>query len=238
LTSTKHTGETGGAPPPPPPPHAALAVDDGCPKGFPNHQDSFELFNWTTIVVGLAVLVSLGKWILDRWRPQQIKSVDVCPRIPPTVVQILPDICFRPDLTSAYDPNSYLMSSLLPRQELFYDCGCKRVLDDVQFNISTKEAFEILNGAARPKFHQNGADIGCGKHAPTISTSALSRLDIIFPLLFSLVIYLVGYTHCLLGQCRDTPIKQYPGGTSHVSSSCCICLLSTLFLIHGCLARF
>ena len=176
--------------------------------------------------------------MLPRRKPQQIKSVDIYPGIPPAVVQILPDTCFRPDLASAYDSNSYPTSSFLPRQELFYDCGCKRVLDGSQFNISTKEAFEILNGAARPKLHRNGADIGCGKHAHTISTSALSRLDTIFPFLFSLVIYLVGYTHCILGQHRGTPIKQYSGGTSHVSSSCYICLLSTLFLIHDCLARF
>jgi hypothetical protein len=139
----------------------------------------------------------------------------------PTVIQIPPDICLRPDLASVYDPSSYPTPSCLPRQRPFCDWGCERVLDGVQFNISTDAAFEILNGAARPQ--QNEADTGCSTQAPTIATPALSRLDAIILFLFSLVIYLMGHIHRLPGRPRGTPANQHPGGTSHVSSNCCIC---------------
>jgi hypothetical protein len=242
-TSARQTGETGGAPPPPPPPppQVALAVDGGRPRGFPSHQNSFEFFNWTTTVVGLAVLFFLGKRALNGRNAQRInRSADICPVISascPTVIQIPPDMCLRPDLASVYDPSSYPTPSCLPRQGPFCDWGCERVLDGVQFNISTEdlEAFETPNGAARPQ--QNEADTGYGSQAPTIATPALSRLDAIILSLFSLVIYLMGHIHRLPGRPRGTPADQHPGGTSHVSSNCCICQ-STFFLIHDCLAPF
>ncbi|KIM34815.1 hypothetical protein M413DRAFT_391297 [Hebeloma cylindrosporum] len=219
-TSAKQASEFGGAPPPPPPPPSqiALAVDDGLPKGFPSHQNPFELFDWITTAVGLAVLFSLGKWACDRRNAQRVsKSVEVCPMIStscPTIVQIPPNMCLRPDLASVYDPISYPTPACLPRQGLFYDWGCERVSDGAQFNISTEEAFEILNGAARPNFHQNRADIGCGDHA-RITTPALSSLDIIVIFLFSLVAYLMGYVHRFLGWPRSTPTDRQAGRTSH-----------------------
>jgi hypothetical protein len=169
------------------------------------------------------------------------RLVDICPVISascPTDIQNPPDMCLRPDIASVYDPSSYPTPSCLPRQGPFYDWGCERVLDGVQFNTSTEEAFEILNGAARPKFHQNEADIGCGNHAPTISTPTLSRPDAIILFLFSLVVYLAGYVYRLPGRRRGTPTNQHVSVSSHVSSDCCICLQSTFSLMHDCLARF
>jgi len=219
-TSARQTGETGGAPPPPPP-QIALAVDDDRPRGFRSHQGSFELFAWTTTVVGLAVFVSIAKWALDRPKVQRInRSVDICPVISascPTVVQNPPDMCLRSDIASVYGSSSYPTPSYLPRQGLFHDRGCERVLDGVQFNISTEEAFEILNGAARPKIHQNGADIDCSNHTPSITTPVLPRPDVIVLFLFSLVVYLAGYVYRLPGRRHDTLIDQHPGGTFHVS---------------------
>ena len=145
-------------------------------------------------------------------------------------------MCLRPDIASVYGPGSYPTPSYLPRQGPFHDRGCERVLDGVQFNISTEEAFEILNGAARPKIHQNGADTDCGNHAPSITTPALSRPDAITLFLFSLVVYLAGYVYRLPGRRHDTLVGQHPGGTSHVSSSCCICPQPIPSLIHDCLA--
>jgi len=226
--------------PPPPPPQIALAVDDDRPRGFRSHQGSFELFAWTTTVVGLAVFVSIAKWALDRRKVQRInRSVDICPVISvscPTVVQNPPDMCLRPDIASVYDPSSYPMPSCLPRQGSLYDWGCEKALDGVQFNTLTEEAFEIPNGAARPKLHQNGVDIGCSNHPPPIITPALSRSDAIILFLFSLLVYLAGYVYRLPGRRHGTLINQHPGGTSHVSSNYCICPQSTLFLTHDCLA--
>lgn len=144
-----------------------MAIDDD-PRRFPSHENSLEPFDWTTIVVGLSVLFSLGKWALNRRNAQRLnRSVDICSVIStscPTVVPILPDMCLRPNLSSVYDPSSYPTPSCFSRQGHFYGWGCERVLDGVQSNISTKAAFEILNGAARPKFQQNGADVGCGNY--------------------------------------------------------------------------
>ena len=166
------------------------------------------------------------------------RSVDICPVISascPIVVQNPPDMCLRPDIASVYDPSSCPTPTC---QGPFYNWDRERVLEGVQFNTSMEETFEILNGAARPKFHQNGADVGCSNHAPTITTPALSRPDAIILFLFSLVVYLAGYIYRLLGRRRGTPTNQQAGVSSHVSSDCCICPLSTFFLMYDCLTRF